>query len=91
MDFHVGLFCEDRVANSPLPNLVLVFVALDAFSQALTNPLLSEHVFKRDTFSAPGWTAIQKTQTLRDVLDRNVAGGAGETFVAMTRKEWVPE
>lgn len=91
VDFHVGLFCEDRVPNSPLPNLILVFVALDAFSQALTNPLLSKHVFKRSTFSGPGWSAIKRTETLRDVLDRNVAGGVGDTFIAMTRKEWVPE
>ncbi|MEM9578660.1 MAG: peroxidase family protein [Pseudomonadota bacterium] len=91
VDFHVGLFCEDRVPNSPLPNLVLVFVALDAFSQALTNPLLSEHVFKRSTFSTPGWRAINKTSTMRDVVDRNVSGGVGETFVGFTRKEWVPE
>ena len=91
VDFHVGLFCEDRVPNSPLPNLILVFVALDAFTQALTNPLLSQHVFKRSTFSAPGWSAIRQTETLRDVLDRNVAGGVGDTFIAMTRKEWTPE
>lgn len=91
VDFHVGLFCEDRVPNSPLPNLVLVFVALDAFSQALTNPLLSEHVFKRSTFSGPGWSTIKKTSTIRDVLDRNVAGGVGDTFIAFTRAEWVPE
>ncbi len=91
VDFHVGLFCEDRVPNSPLPNLVLVFVALDAFSQALTNPLLSEHIFKRRTFSTPGWEAIHATQTLRDVLDRNVKGGIGDTFIAMTRAEWEPE
>jgi len=91
VDFHVGLFCEDRVPNSPLPNLVLVFVALDAFSQALTNPLLSKHVFKRSTFSGPGWRAINQTQTLRDVVDRNVDGGAGDAFIAMTRAEWRPE
>ena len=91
VDFHVGLFCEDRVPNSPLPNLVLVFVALDAFSQALTNPLLSEHVFNRATFSAPGWTAIAKTSTLRDVLDRNTAGGVGDAFIGFTRREWQPE
>ena len=91
VDFHVGLFCQDRVANSPLPSLVLSFVALDAFSQALPNPLLSEHVFKKSTFSAPGWKAIQTTRTVRDVLDRNVPGGAGDTFVSMTRAEWEPE
>ncbi len=91
VDFHVGLFCEDRVDNSPLPNLVLLFVALDAFSQALTNPLLSRHVFKASTFSGPGWSAIRRTKTVRQVVDRNVPGGAGETFISMTRKEWGPE
>lgn len=91
VDFHVGLFCEDRVPNSPLPNLVLLFVALDAFSQALTNPLLSQHVFKPSTFSAPGWRTIQRTKTVRDIVDRNVQGGAGDAFIAMTRADWVPE
>ena len=91
VDFHVGLFCEDRVANSPLPSLILKFVALDAFSQALTNPLLSEHVFKRSTFSDPGWSAIQSTQNLRDIVDRNVTGGIGDRFIGMTRPAWTPE
>lgn len=91
VDFHVGLFCEDRVPNSPLPKVILSFVALDAFSQALTNPLLSEHVFKPATFSTPGWRAIQGTKCLRDIVDRNVPGGAGQTFISMTRQEWVPE
>ncbi|WP_299602334.1 peroxidase family protein [uncultured Tateyamaria sp.] len=91
VDFHVGLFCEDRVPNSPLPSLVLKFVALDAFSQALTNPLLSRHVFKRSTFSGAGWRAINRTETLRDVVDRNVTGGAGDTFIGMTRPAWTPE
>lgn len=91
VDFHVGLFCEDRVPNSPLPGLVLSFVALDAFSQALTNPLLSRHVYKPDTFSKTGWRAIQRTKTLRDIVERNVPGGAGDAFISMTRREWVPE
>lgn len=91
VDFHVGLFCEDRVPNSPLPSLVLMFVALDAFSQALTNPLLSKHVFKSDTFSVPGWRAIQRTKCLRDMVDRNVAGGVGDAFISMTRQDWIPE
>jgi len=91
VDFHVGLFCEDRVPNSPLPNLVLAFVALDAFSQALTNPLLSRDVFKRGTFSAPGWTAINETTSLKDVVQRNVSGDLESTFIAFTRAEWEPE
>ncbi|MGI9570168.1 MAG: peroxidase family protein, partial [Desulfobulbia bacterium] len=45
VEFFIGLFAEDRVRNSPLPRTILTLVAVDAFSQALTNPLLSEHVF----------------------------------------------
>src|SRR5258708_4255676 len=52
IEFYPGLFCEDPVLNSPLPPLILRLVAVDAFSQALTNPLLSEHVFNEHTFSA---------------------------------------
>ncbi|MCA8928289.1 MAG: heme peroxidase [Alphaproteobacteria bacterium] len=88
IEFFVGLFAEDRTVNSSLPPLILRFVAIDAFSQALTNPLLSEHVFKPETFSAPGWDAIQNTVSLRDLLARNTPGGIGETFVGMTRPEW---
>ena len=48
-------------------------VALDAFSQALTNPLLSEHVFKESTFSKPGWDAIGATGNLCDIVLRNTS------------------
>lgn len=91
VDFHVGLFCEDRTPNSPLPGLVLQFVALDAFSQALTNPLLSRHVYKPSTFSSVGWREIRRTDRLRDVVDRNVPGGAGDAVISMTRADWTPE
>lgn len=91
VDFHMGPFCENRVPNSPLPGLILSFVALDAFSQALTNPLLSREVFKPTTFSDVGWDVIGSTNRLRDVVDRNVSGGAGETFISFTRANWHPE
>jgi prostaglandin-endoperoxide synthase 2 len=42
IEFYPGLFAEDRVRNTPLPNLTLRMVAVDAFSQAFTNPLLSQ-------------------------------------------------
>jgi len=88
IEFFVGLFAEDREVNSPLPPLILRFVAIDAFSQALTNPLLSEHVFKPETFSQYGWETIQTTATLRDILARNIPGEIGDTFVGMTLPDW---
>ncbi len=98
VDFFAGIFCEDRVKNSPLPRTILSFVALDAFSQALTNPLLSEHVFtppddpmaEHPTFSRYGWDQIAACSTLRDLVVRNVADPTALGFVGMTRKEWRP-
>lgn len=88
VDFYVGLFAEDTERNSPLPPLILRMVAVDAFSQALTNPLFSEHVFRPDTFSTIGWNTIQRTSSLRDVLVRNNPQGIGNARVSMTLANW---
>ena len=97
IDFFVGLFCEDRVKNAPLPRTILSFVALDAFSQALTNPLLSEHVFtppedasaEHPTFSKYGWGQIAACGSLRDLVLRNIAAPENLGFVGMTQTGWV--
>lgn len=89
IEFYVGLLAEDLEDNSPLPPLLLAFVALDAFSQALTNPLLSEHVWKKETFTEAGWEVIHETTTLRDIVHRNVKGGLHrDVFVGMTHPDW---
>jgi prostaglandin-endoperoxide synthase 2 len=88
IDFYVGLFAEDTEKNSPLPPLIRRMVAVDAFSQALTNPLLAKHVFNAQTFSPPGWEAVQITNSLRDVLDRNSPGGVGSKRISMTLSNW---
>ena len=91
IDFYVGLFAENAIKNSPLPPLMLRLVAVDAFSQALTNPLLSEHVFNPGTFSGPGWKAINETKTLRDIVARNTApGAAADMRISMTLHGWKP-
>jgi prostaglandin-endoperoxide synthase 2 len=41
IEFYVGLFAEPVPENGVLPNLMGKMVALDAFSQVYTNPLLS--------------------------------------------------
>jgi prostaglandin-endoperoxide synthase 2 len=93
VEFYVGMFAEETVANSPLPSLILRMVAVDAFSQALTNPLLSEHIWgdeavRTAAFTQPGLEAIAGTRTLRDLLVRNRAD-PGAAFVGMTRPDWV--
>jgi prostaglandin-endoperoxide synthase 2 len=67
-------------------------VAMDAFSQALTNPLLSRHVWgdpenQLATFTREGLDAIESTSNLRDVLAR-CSTGLGSRFVGMTRPDW---
>ncbi len=69
-------------------------VAVDAFSQALTNPLLSQHIWgdfetREKTFDALGVAAIEETRSLRDVLARN-AHVPDDVFVGMTRQGWKP-
>lgn len=88
VDFYVGLFAEDRVKNSPLPMSILRMVAIDAFSQALTNPLLSEHVFNPQTFTEYGWDQIRTTSTLADIIRRNVEGARVDEPFAMTQPGW---
>lgn len=88
VEFYVGLFAEDTVANSPLPPLILRMVAVDAFSQAMTNPLLSEHVHNEGTFTPFGWRCISETRSISDLVQRNVPHSTQDMFVGMTRPSW---
>lgn len=91
VEFYVGLFAEDIGNNSPLPSLLGRMVAVDAFSQALTNPLLSEHVWREETFTREGWAVIAETTSLRDILRRNVKDGlSNAVFIGMTLPSWEP-
>jgi prostaglandin-endoperoxide synthase 2 len=92
LEYYVGMFAQPTQTNGVLPDLLQAMVAMDAFSQALTNPLLSEHVWgdeanKRLAFTAEGIGEIERTQTLRDILARN-SSGLGDRFVGMTREGW---
>ncbi|MFI9433549.1 peroxidase family protein [Streptosporangium sp. NPDC052375] len=73
LDLYVGLFAEEPGApEAMLPPLLTKIIAIDAFSQALTNPLLASRVFNAATFSPAGMKIIATTRTLSDVLHRNV-------------------
>ena len=87
VEFYPGLFSEDRVPGSPLPDLIMTMVAVDAFSQALTNPLLSEHVWNSGTFTQWGFGLIANTHSLSDLLVRTGSAPAG-TKAEMTQADW---
>ena len=71
VEFMVGLRAENVSENKPLGKLMKKMVGIDAFSQALTNPLLSRHVFTEPTFSQVGWKTIEQTRSFSDVVMRN--------------------
>ena len=58
IELYPGLFAEDPRPNSVLPSLIGRMVGVDAFSQALTNPLLAPRVYNEATFSAEGMDVI---------------------------------
>ena len=65
-------------------------VAIDAFSQAFTNPLLSPRVYNPQTFSPLGWQLIRddeaRCRTWSTATSR-IRGGGSQ--VTMTRPDWV--
>lgn len=71
----VGLFAEEPRYGILFGELMGVMVGSDAFTQALTNPLLSTHIFNAKTFSDYGLDQINATSTLQDLVKRNVADG----------------
>jgi len=71
-----------------LPSLIGRMVGVDAFSQALTNPLLSPRVFNEQTFSPLGMQIIGGTSRLSDIVHRNVPESPGTYLVTMTRADW---
>ena len=92
VEFYVGIFAEPRSQDGPLPSLITAMVAMDAFSQAFTNPLLSEHVWgnkvnRESAFTAAGLAEIEKTSRIRDLVARNT-NNLGDRFVGMTRPDW---
>ncbi|GAA3149055.1 peroxidase family protein [Nonomuraea roseoviolacea] len=86
LDLYVGLFAEEPGSpDAILPPLLTKIIAIDAFSQALTNPLLAPRVFNAATFSPTGMRIIASTRTLSDVVRRNVPEDPRPRFVSMTR------
>jgi prostaglandin-endoperoxide synthase 2 len=86
VEFYPGLFAEDVRKNGILPTLMATMVAVDAFSQALTNPLLAPGIFDEETFSATGMEIIKTTNTLAQIVQRNIPGESPSPRVTFNQK-----
>lgn len=67
----VGLLAEGNGDEAVLGELMALMVGSDAFSQALTNPLLASAVFNEATFGACGLDSVLQTSKIDQVVQRN--------------------
>lgn len=77
LEWYVGIFAEDYPDYCMMGELLTTMVAYDAFTQALTNPLLARNVFREETFSIAGLKVIEETNSLRQIVARNSTSPAG--------------
>ena len=75
VEFTVGLFAEARAKNAVLPTLLSLMVASDAFSHALTNPLLAAYVFGQGALTDFGMMELERVGALTDIVRDNCAPG----------------
>jgi prostaglandin-endoperoxide synthase 2 len=73
LEWYVGIFAEDYPDYERMGELMSYMVANDAFTQALTNPLLARNVFNEATFTKTGMRIIKETGSLQDIVARNAA------------------
>ena len=72
LEWQVGIFAEDHDEGFSLGRLMVRMVGYDAFTHALTNPLVSIYVQNEKTFSKVGQFIIEETNSLADIVKRNV-------------------
>ncbi|MGF1594744.1 MAG: peroxidase family protein [Kiloniellaceae bacterium] len=71
LEWFIGIFAEGYDDKEMMGELLKIMVANDAFTQALTNPLLAKGVFNEETFSKEGMAILEATDSLADVIARN--------------------
>jgi prostaglandin-endoperoxide synthase 2 len=84
VEYFPGLFAEPVTKNAAVPTMIGRLVAADAFSMAMTNPLLAARIWENeDTFSKVGMSIIQETKSLHDIVKRNTRTGNGSFYLNM--------
>ena len=77
LEWYIGMVCEKHAQNMIMGDMLFYMVAHDAFTHAITNPLLATDVFNEQTFGKVGWDVINQTTTLDEILAR-VAPPSGD-------------
>lgn len=92
VEFVSGIFAEDSEPNGAVGRLMGYMVGIDAFSQILTNPLLSERNWNAHTFGSTGWRMLKEDWSLQRLVEEYTTpeerGGVDDLFVSLTRKGW---
>jgi prostaglandin-endoperoxide synthase 2 len=70
----VGLFAQHHDDDEVLPGLMQTMVAVDAFSQILTNPLLATNIYCEQAFSAVGEEIINSTKSFQQLVAERSPG-----------------
>src|ERR1041385_2709716 len=84
VELPVGLLAEARSPDQVLPPLLQRMVASDAFSQALTNPLLAAHVYGSVCFWEFGLKEIENTHGFADIIRLNTTKGVPQPLATFT-------
>ncbi len=71
LEWFVGMYAEDVQPGSISGELMRSMVGYDAFTHALTNPLLATGVYGAGTFSEEGMAIIDSTESLDQLVRRN--------------------
>ena len=84
VEYFPGLFAEPVTKNAAVPTMIGRLVAADAFSMAMTNPLLAARIWENeDTFTRVGMGIIQETKSIHDLVKRNTRTGNDTFYVNM--------
>jgi prostaglandin-endoperoxide synthase 2 len=84
VEYYPGLFAEPVTKHAALPTMIGRLVAADAFSMAMTNPLLAARIWENeDTFTKVGMGIVQETRSLHDIVKRNTRTGHGSFYLNM--------
>ncbi|MEU2060398.1 peroxidase family protein [Streptomyces sp. NPDC013455] len=85
IDLYVGLFAEEPEPGAIFGRLLERIISVDAFSEALNNPLLAPRLFTPATFSPEGLRIVRETRCFSDLVHRNLPEDKERYFVSLGR------